>query len=308
MQYNVPKQNCRYKSGTFSMASSFNPRAMQQQYGTQANLQTRIDIHERYTTPRVDFPAWVLDRVTWKGDERVLDVGSGAGTYLPALQQVCANVRYVGSDLSLGMLAAHRAGLSGTLVDSDAQALPFAPASFDVVMANHMLYHVPNIPAAIAECKRVLAPNGLLIAATNSTQNMPEFAALFRRALMLLMPPGALVNVPPLPSAAFALENGSQMLARYFRAVVRYDLPQVMIFDSVDPALSYLNSSRSMREPTLPRGVVWEDLIAIMREQLSRVLNHFGELVVNKLTGVLIATDSGGFISQYAALRGDAKG
>ena len=41
----------------------------------------------------------------------------------------------------------------------DLQALPFPEACFDAVIANHMLYHVPDRPRALAEVQRVLKPH-----------------------------------------------------------------------------------------------------------------------------------------------------
>jgi hypothetical protein len=51
-------------------------------YANEGPLQVRIRTHERYTQPPVDFPAWVVDRVPWRGDEVVLDVGCGSGAYV----------------------------------------------------------------------------------------------------------------------------------------------------------------------------------------------------------------------------------
>ena len=61
---------------------------------------------------------------------------------------------------------------------ADAVALPFDDASFDTVIAMHMLYHLPNRGAAIAEMHRVLKPGGCLAVTTNDTDNMSEFYAL----------------------------------------------------------------------------------------------------------------------------------
>jgi len=68
------------------------------------------------------------------------------------------------------MLAAarSRAGSHVFLIAGDAQWLPFADASFDCILAMHMLYHVPDRDLAIAEMRRVLRPGGVLLALTNS--------------------------------------------------------------------------------------------------------------------------------------------
>jgi hypothetical protein len=63
--------------------------------------------------------------------------------------------------------------------------------------------------------------------------------------------------------------------------------------------MSYLESTRDLREPQLPPDVAWDDVMVIMRQQITHLINHLGELVINKLTGVLIASDNGGFIHEF---------
>ncbi len=284
------------------MASFFDRDALRRQYCTDELLRLRQDIHERFSVPRVDFPAWVLGRVQWQGDETVLDVGTGSGFYYERVGALAPNMRFIGLDHSMGMLEHHPAAPS--LAEADATQLPFADGVFDVVMANHMLYHVPDMESAIAEMKRVLKPGGLLLTATNSYNTMPEFTALFRRAVMLLSNPGTPYTQPLTPvHYPYALENGARQLSRHFFAVVRYDLPQMLVFNTAEPALAYFSSWRSMREPLLPEEVRWDDVMLLMREQIDRVLETMGELAVNKISGALVATDRGGFIGPYIGLR-----
>jgi 2-polyprenyl-3-methyl-5-hydroxy-6-metoxy-1,4-benzoquinol methylase len=281
------------------MLSSNQIQAVRQQYMTDETLRVRHETHERYSVPKIDFPAWVLNYIPWRGGERLLDVGCGTGNYYQPLLERVPDVKYHGLDFSTGMLKKHPAMEKSML--GDAQDLPFADNSFEVVMANHMLYHVPDIDRAIKECRRVLKPDGIMVTATNSQHTMPEFQVLFRRAIVLLSAPGAATPAqPPMPAhSLFALENGTRHLARNFYAVVRYDLPGSFVFPSIDPVMAYLESTRQLREPQLPRGVVWDDVMMIMRQQITHLINHFGELTVNKVSGLLIASDKGGFIREY---------
>jgi SAM-dependent methyltransferase len=186
------------------------------------------------------------------------------------------------------------------LAIGDAQCLPYADATFDVVMANHMLFHVPDIDTTIREFRRVLKPEGVLMTSTNSAHNLPELQVLLRRAITLLAPPGTPHVQPPQPaSTRFTLESGTKRLSRHFFAVVRHDLPSLFVFPTADPIVDYLDSARSVSEAQLPPGVQWRDVLMVVREQADRLLEHFGELVINKLNGVLIATDQGDFIRQY---------
>ena len=59
----------------------------------------------------------------------------------------------------------------------DAQDIPFEDDTFGCVVANHMLYHVPDLDKGLAEIRRVLKPGGKLYAATNGEAHMLELEA-----------------------------------------------------------------------------------------------------------------------------------
>jgi SAM-dependent methyltransferase len=274
------------------------PQAVEKMYLTEDALRIRQETHELYSEPKTDFIEWAIGSVTWQGDELVLDVGSGPGSYYTALRARYPEIEYYACDLYPAMVKHHP--LKNALALADAQRLPYPDATFDVVMANHMLFHVPDVERALRELRRVVKPGGLVMATTNSIHTMPEFQALMRRAITLLSPPGtANVRVPGQHTDPFTLESGTRLFARQFFAVVRYDLPRALVFPAAEPALAYLNSTRSVREAELPQGVNWDEMMMIVREQMGRLIDHFGELTINTLSGLLVATDRGDFIDEY---------
>lgn len=279
---------------------------VRRQYSTEENLRIRQEIHDKYTVPNVNFSEWALSMIDWRGDERVLDVGCGNGLYYHRLRQRCPNAQYFGVDLFEKMLMAHPSPVNLSIADIG--QLPFPSESFDVVMANHVLFMVEDIEQAIAEMKRLLKPGGILMAATNSNNNMPELQVLLRRAMVLLSRSGgnSIPKNTSQPTERFSLENGVPLLARHFYAVVRYDLPSALVFQQTDPAMAYIESTRDMREGALPPDVEWDDVMVIMRQQINQLVKHIGELVINKLSGVLIATDSGGFIHEFLEKRAES--
>ncbi|MHB8626104.1 MAG: class I SAM-dependent methyltransferase [Aggregatilineales bacterium] len=285
----------------------------QKAYASDAALAVRQRTHDLYSVPKIDFAAWVLGRGMWRGDERVLDVGTGPGLYFEPLLARIPHGQLIGGDLSLGMArraAEHRLAAQIGIFNGDVQTLPFADETFDAALANHMLYHVPDVDAAVAELRRVLKPDGVLIAATNSEYNMAEFDQLIARACVTLRVSRAEIEKTSQAMhesmGGFKLENGGSLLARHFFAVERCDLPAALVFQTPQPVLDYVNSMRALREPYLPPSVTWETLMKALTDWLQQRMGPSNYLAVSKLSGVLIATNSGGFAREYVArLRGD---
>lgn len=283
------------------MPTSTDRDSVNEQYKSDKDLSLRQSTHDLYTVPKINFIEWVLNTVRWNGQQTVVDVGCATGVYYHELKRLQPDVQYIGFDLSHGMLTKHSADF---LAVADAVSLPLADQSVDLVMANHMLYHVEDYNKALTEFKRVLKSDGALVVASNSVQNMPELQVLMRRAILLLSRGSAATIHPPAPSSnSFALENGTRYLARHFYAVMRVDLPSKLIFHEAQPLIDYLESTRTLREPQLPEGVKWDDIMLVMSQQVDHLINHLGELAINKLTGTLIATDNGDFIQQFQEIK-----
>ncbi|HEY4894605.1 MAG TPA: methyltransferase domain-containing protein [Solirubrobacteraceae bacterium] len=126
----------------------------------------------------IDFGELGLGQVTGKlakalGHEpghyaRSLEIGSGTGYFTLNLQRAGLIGEATCSDISPGMLEtlsdnAERLGLSVRTEPADAERLPFADDSFDLVLGHAVLHHIPDLPRAFVEFERVLAPGGTLV-------------------------------------------------------------------------------------------------------------------------------------------------
>ena len=119
---------------------------------------------------------WELGRLA--PGERVLDLGSGAGTdSLVAAQMVGEQGHVSGIDMTPAMLAKARAAAAAVgvtnveFVESEAERLPFADESFDVVISNGVIDLIPDKEAVFAELHRVLVPGGRMQIADVTIQN-----------------------------------------------------------------------------------------------------------------------------------------
>lgn len=251
-------------------------------YKTNEPLKVRIRTHELYTEPQIDFVPWVLSHIPWRGDELVIDVGCGAGIY--AAQAQVHGRSYVACDLSFGMVAGVQN--ASQKVNLDVQTLPIESATADVVLANHMLYHVPDKDKALQEIVRVLKPSGYLIAATNSGRNMAEMRQLMSEATTRL----EIELEDPFAAVAtrFDLETSIELLKPYFAQVERHDLPAVLVFPEPQPIIDYLASTRDYFELRVNGQATWAQAEQELRQMLD---SHFAEnatFVVNKLSGVFV--------------------
>ena len=253
-------------------------RYVQAQYADDRNLSTRIRTHELYIEPSIDYAGWVLDHISWRGDELTVDVGCGAGAYAAAVQ---SRTRcYIAADLSPGML---RGITAPERVNVDAQALPFAEGSADVLLANHMIYHLPDQERAVAGFARVLRPGGSLLAATNSAGNMAEMRELVREAARRL---GIVRDADPYTPLSFTLENGAALLRRHFAHVERSDHQAALLFPEAQPVLDYLATSPEFYLGLLPEAIGVEQAWQLLRELIDERIARHGVFRVGKLSVV----------------------
>ncbi len=150
---------------------------------------------------------WVLGLAGLAPGMRVLDAGCGNGAYLRALAGY--PVRAAGCDLSAGML---RTVPHLALFCADVAALPVGDGAFDVVLAAHMLYHVPDRRAAVRELRRVLAPAGVCIAVTNGGDHLRPLRAMVERAARTGTPGWSMQAA----TQAFTAENAAAQLGHAF--------------------------------------------------------------------------------------------
>lgn len=264
-------------------------------YATEDHLSIRSQTHELYSQPQQDFTAWILDLIPWKGSEVVLDAGCGAGLYIqPIHKRLIDGGKIFSADLSFGMLsdvAKKESASCSNLLNTDILHLPIQDASCDILLANHMLYHVPDIHAALKEIKRVLQPGGYLIAATNAKDSMMKIVEEIEKAYQTLGDP---IQIPPTPPrASFSLENGCAFFEMDFHDFKIHRLESHLVFPDAKPVIAYINSMRSFYEPQISTSISWEAMLAEMEIQITREIKQNGEYRVAKTTGAFVAKNLG---------------
>jgi ubiquinone/menaquinone biosynthesis C-methylase UbiE len=117
---------------------------------------------------------------------RSLEIGSGTGYFTLNLLRAGVIEHATCSDISPGMLStlaanAERLGLDVRTQEADAERLPFADESFDLVFGHAVLHHIPDLPRAFAEFHRVLAPGGTVLFAGEPSRYGDRLASVPKR-------------------------------------------------------------------------------------------------------------------------------
>jgi len=247
------------------------------QYKDSSNLDARAAIHQRFSTNPYGWFKWFFDTLLKLPENaRILELGSGNGLlWKENITRIPAGWSITLSDLSAGMLdAAWRnlvvTGRAFQFREIDAQSIPFEDETFDAVIANHMLYHVPDRPKAIAEIKRVLKSGGRAFAATVGETHMKEMMEWYARVH---------VNKAWESFAnPFTLENGLDQLKPYFPNVTLSRYEDGLQITELEPIMAYIRSG-------IRFGELSEDELAILQRDLECELSENGKILVSKNSG-----------------------
>ena len=153
------------------------------QYSSPANLEKRQNLWTLGDN-KVTLGNWIFKHLNLQEGEHVLEIGCGKGLmWCENKEFIPQSVVLTLTDFSLGMVSetqknADKFGLSAEICQMNAQNLLIPDNSMDLVVGCHMLYHVPDIPKALFEIKRVLKPNGRFISTTTSISHLKELRDL----------------------------------------------------------------------------------------------------------------------------------
>jgi ubiquinone/menaquinone biosynthesis C-methylase UbiE len=264
--------------------------ALKEGYRTAEHLTARSQIY-RYNEDPYPWQRRVFDHLALPAACRLLEVGCGPGRlWLENADRLPPGWSLILTDLSPGMLVEARRALAAvaprvTYAVADGQILPFPPAAFDAVIANHMVYHVPDKAALFAEIRRVLRPGGRFFAATNGAGG-DELAALLRRvdpAMQAAALAEAEAAMPTTHPKTFTLENGAAQLAPWFARVTVHRFTGATAVPEVEPVVAYVLSL-----PFYRRRLLGEQL-ATFRRVLGEEIAAKGAFRMTGSTGIVAA-------------------
>lgn len=217
-------------------------KSLKNQYQNATNISSRINLHSLYSQNKQGWFPWIFEQCRISPGLRILELGCGDGTlWTGNLSLLPEDISITLSDISSGMLRdARRAiGSSDTRFAFrafDCRKIPCKDESFDLVIANHVLFYCDDIPAVLKEVRRVLAPGGRFLCSAYGKAHMQEVSQLvqdFDERIVL--------SADRLYER-FGRENGQSILAPFFPKAQWLSYEDCLLVQDAEPLISYVLS------------------------------------------------------------------
>ncbi|MBI1277257.1 MAG: methyltransferase domain-containing protein [Anaerolineaceae bacterium] len=254
-----------------------------EQYKDATRLQARARLHADYSRNPYGWFEWQFDLYKdLPANAQILELGAGAGwLWLKNRQHIPAGWDITLSDFSAGMVEEQHQNLAKLsrpfhFAQTDIQAIDFPDQIFDAVIANHMLYHVPDRAKAIREMRRVLKPGGTVFTATNGERHLQEIHNLLAR---FGFQPGEYLE-GFVAAKGYTLENAADQLQNAFEHVELHRYDDAIVLTEAKPLIDYILSFPI--QLSAERSRAFKTFVEVE-------FNRTGTMDITKDMGVLVA-------------------
>jgi ubiquinone/menaquinone biosynthesis C-methylase UbiE/DNA-binding transcriptional MerR regulator len=251
-----------------------------EQYKNSSNLKARLNLHNKFSINKYGWHRWIFDKMKFFPNARILELGCGDGSlWIKNIDRLPGDCDYVLTDISKGMIKDARRNLKKvtnrfSFKIVDAQNIPFDDESFDIVVANNMLFYMGDRNKALSEIKRVLKKGGCLFASTTGKNHMKELIEI------VINFDNRIIFSQFDPAEEFGLENGRTQLEEWFKDVCEYKYEDALIVKEFEPFIDYVYSTHG-NAPEIIRERDHE-----FRTLIQRRLEKEGEIYITKNSGL----------------------
>jgi ubiquinone/menaquinone biosynthesis C-methylase UbiE len=223
-------------------------KSLKSQYENANNISARIRLHKDYSVNKQGWFPWIYETgiapvFSEKKDStiEILELGCGEGSlWAENKEHLPENIHITVSDISEGMIRDIRRNLDADTRFSyetfDCHIIPFETQTYDIVIANHLLFYCDDISKVCEQIKRVLKTDGIFLCSTYGCKHMKEITELvqkFDKRISL-----AAENLYD----RFGLENGSDILSNYFSSIEIRNYEDAILINQADPLIEYILS------------------------------------------------------------------
>ena len=213
---------------------------LEKMYVKNDSLTTRIGLHDKYSVNHYGFGNWIFDQYVFRDNMKILELGCGTAViWQNRNDHLPYNLQIVLSDFSPLMVQKAKDLLQNNPMFSyqqiDIQNIPYDDNTIDVAIAKHMLYHVPDKDKALSEVQRVLKSGGCFYASTLGDMSLKELNDIYRKL-------EDKVSFSYSKNITFTLENGAELLGRYFSHIEQRQYIDSLEVTDVDDLIAYIKS------------------------------------------------------------------
>lgn len=217
-------------------------KSLKNQYQDASNISARINLHSLYAKNQKGWFPWIFEQLPFGDNSRILEVGCGDGAlWRENEKELPGKIEVILSDVSAGMLRDARRTMGSkdkrfSYQSFDCHKIPYPDQSFDLVIANHVLFYCEDIEKVCQEIYRVLKPGGVFVCSTYGSRHMKEVSDLvqgFDERIVL--------SADKLYER-FGKENGVDILEKYFQSVEWREYEDSLVVPDPEPLISYVLS------------------------------------------------------------------
>lgn len=224
-------------------------KSLKSQYENANNISARIRLHKDYSTNTQGWFPWIyetgivpsLEKRKNNATIEILELGCGEGSlWVENQDRLPENVHITVSDISEGMIRDIRRNLGNderfTYESFDCHKIPAKAKTYDIIIANHLLFYCEDIEQVCKEIKRVLKASGVFLCSTYGSGHMKEITELvqkFDKRIIL-----AAENLYD----RFGLDNGEEVLEKYFSRIEARIYEDSICINQAEPLIEYILS------------------------------------------------------------------
>ena len=216
--------------------------SLKAQYRNSTNISARIRLHRLFSSNKQGWFPWIYEQCQITEGMKILELGCGNGRlWIENKAKLPADCEIILSDISEGMIRDVRREQSlqddrFSFAAFDCHAIPYEDASFDLVIANHVLFYCKDVDCVCSEVGRVLKPGGRFVCGTYGVAHMQEVSRLVTQFDDRITLSGENLY------EHFGKENGAQALAPYFAEVDWQQYEDALIVTQAEPLIEYVLS------------------------------------------------------------------
>ena len=216
--------------------------SLKAQYRNSTNISARIRLHRLFSSNKQGWFPWIYEQCQITEGMKILELGCGNGRlWIENKAKLPADCEIILSDISEGMIRDVRREQSlqddrFSFAAFDCHAIPYEDASFDLVIANHVLFYCKDVDRVCSEVGRVLKPGGRFVCGTYGVAHMKEVSRLVTQFDDRITLSGENLY------EHFGKENGAQALAPYFAEVDWQQYEDALIVPQAEPLIEYVLS------------------------------------------------------------------